>query len=45
MRKKQYRSNQGRSPEKEADSMKLILLTAIAAAIGSLVFVLIQWVW
>jgi hypothetical protein len=45
MKKRQYRSNQGRSPEKETDSMKLILLTAFAAAVCSLVSVLIQWVW
>ena len=42
MKKRQYRSNQGRSPQKESDSMKLIMYPALAAAIASILILLIE---
>jgi hypothetical protein len=44
MKKRQYRSNQGRSPQKENDSMKIIavlLLVAWTASIISLTLKLV----
>ena len=39
---RQYRSNQGRSPNREAESMKVIAAAAIIGIVGSIVYVITQ---
>ena len=39
---RQYRSNQGRSPSREAESMKVIAAAAIIGIVGSIVYVITQ---
>ena len=45
MKKRQYRSNQGRSPEREAESFKLILAAAAVGLIGSVLYVIADLIW
>ena len=45
MKKRQYRSNQGRSPNKEAESMKVILAAAAVGAIGSVLYIIADLIW
>ena len=42
---RQYRSNQGRSPKKETETMKLILYTAVFCFIGSVIGLIIDLIW
>ena len=39
---RQYRSNQGRSPSRETESMKVIAAAAIIGIVGSILYLLIQ---
>ena len=45
MKKRQYRSNQGRTPKKEAESMKVILAAAAVGAIGSVLYIIADLIW
>lgn len=45
MKKRQFRSNQGRSPQREAESMKVILTAAAIGLIGSVVYVIVDLIW
>jgi len=45
MKKRQYRSNQGRTPRKEAESMKLILAAAAVGVIGSVLYIIADLIW
>ena len=45
MKKRQYRSNQGRSPKSENESMKVILAGAAIAAIGSVIALIVDLIW
>ena len=45
MKKRQYRSNQGRSPSKEAESMKVILAAAAVCAIVSVLYIIADLIW
>jgi len=42
---RQYRSNQGRSPQRESESMKLILAGAALAAIGAVIALIVDLIW
>ncbi len=42
---RQYRSNQGRSPQRESESMKLILASAALAAIGAVIALIVDLIW
>ena len=45
MKKRQYRSNQGRSPSKEAESMKVILAAAAVGGIVSVLYIIADLIW
>ena len=45
MKKRQYRSNQGRSPNKEVESMKVILAAAAVGVIGSVLYIIADLIW
>ena len=45
MKKRQYRSNQGRPPNKEAESMKVILAAAAVGVIGSVLYIIADLIW
>ena len=45
MKKRQFRSNQGRSPQREAESMKVVLAAAAIGLIGSVVYVIADLIW
>lgn len=45
MKKRQYRSNQGRSPKKETESMKAILAAAAITAIGAVIALIVDLIW
>ena len=45
MKKRQYRSNQGRTPKKEAESMKVILAAAAVGVIGSVLYIIADLIW
>jgi hypothetical protein len=42
---RQYRSNQGRSPQRESESMKVIVAAAVIGLIGSLLYLIISSIW
>ena len=44
-KERQYRSNQGRSPQREADSMKVILYSSILLVVGSFVALIVELIW
>lgn len=45
MKKRQYRSNQGRSPKSETESMKVILAGAALVAIGAVIALIVDLIW
>jgi hypothetical protein len=45
MKKRQYRSNQGRSPKSETESMKVILAAAALTAIGAVIALIVDLIW
>jgi len=42
---RQYRSNQGRSPKQERETMKLIAVAAILAVAGSVIALIVDLIW
>jgi len=42
---RQYRSNQGRSPKKETESMKVILAAGVLLAVGLLIAAIAELIW
>ena len=42
---RQYRSNQGRSPQRESESMKVIAAAAVIGLIGSLLYLIYSSIW
>jgi len=42
---RQYRSNQGRDPKKETESMKVILAAAAITAIGAVIALIVDLIW
>ncbi|MDB4549384.1 hypothetical protein N9Z86_00520 [bacterium] len=42
---RQYRSNQGRSPEKETEAMKSILAGAALVVIGAVIALIVNLIW
>tara|TARA_B100000497_G_C7591682_1_gene355781 strand:+ start:428 stop:574 length:147 start_codon:yes stop_codon:yes gene_type:complete len=42
---RQYRSNQGRSPQREAESFKVIVAAAVIGLTGSLLYLIISSIW
>jgi len=42
---RQFRSNQGRSPKKETETMKVILYAAVLLVIGAVVGILVDLIW
>ena len=45
MKKRQHRSNQGRSPQREAESFKVILAAAAVGLIGSVLYIIADLIW
>lgn len=44
-KERQYRSNQGRSPEKETETMKVILSIAALCVIGAVIGLIVNLIW
>jgi hypothetical protein len=42
---RQYRSNQGRSPQRESESMKSILAGAALVVIGAVIALIVDLIW
>jgi len=42
---RQYRSNQGRSPKRETESMKVIICASVILAILSVIALIVELVW
>ena len=42
---RQYRSNQGRSPKKETESMKVIAVAAVLLVLGAVVALIADLIW
>ena len=44
-KERQYRSNQGRSPQRETESMKVILYAFILLAVGGVIALIVELIW
>jgi hypothetical protein len=44
-KERQYRSNQGRSPQREVESMKVILYAFILLAVGGVIALIVELIW
>ena len=42
---RQYRSNQGRSPQRETDSMKVILYASIFFSFAAAILLIVELIW
>jgi len=44
-KERQYRSNQGRSPQREAETMKVILYSFLLLAVGGAIALIVELIW